>query len=493
MKRRLKFLFITAAVLVALCAAGSFALNRWLQSPETHARLEREIGEAMRMPLKLGKITLSLWSGLVVEGITVPAGDGNFFEAAALSADPKFTSLLRGRIALGEVRIVRPRIRLFESADGQWRLPEFPKAAEAPVATAVAPAAPATPPAAPGVPVSSAPPKPKKHIELLIRKIVIADGSAEMIDKQKLPFASVSGLNATFKDVSEKSAAGEIDIAGVTLPGYAVLDHIKANIDRNGEDFAVRNLAVNVCGGRVLGDFTRTAGSPASTHLVLDNVNIGLLGKEARAHIRNASGVVSGEARFAGIDGDRKAMTGNGTITLKSGRCTEIELVRQLGEVLRVAAIAGFEVREATANFQIASERVQLTPMDISSHPLGMSLSGGIGFDGAVELVGILRAPADFIAKAGLIAAQFSPPDSNGQRGVQFDIKGTLDKPRQNLAEKLTGTTDRKTQRIIAAESVLSTILEKTNIGKKNPKLMKLLPEILNVRPAPQPAPAPQQ
>ena len=232
-------------------------------------------------------------------------------------------------------------------------------------------------------------------------------------------------------------------------------------------------------------------GSPASACVVLDNVNIGLLGKEARARIRNASGVVSGEARIDGIGDDAKALTGNGKITLRSGRCTEIELVRQLGEVLRVAAIAGFEVRQATVAFQIASGRIMLSPMDIASHPFGMSLAGGIAFDGAVDLVGTLRAPADYVATTALIAPQFSPPDANGLRSVQFDIKGTLDKPRQNLAEKLTGTTDRKAQRIIAAESAVSTILEKTNIGKHNPKLMKLLPELLNMRPAQPPAPAP--
>ena len=483
MKRRLKFLLIIAAVLVAICAAGSWALNRWLQSPETHARIEREIGEAMHMPLKIGKITFSAWSGLTAEGIAIPAADGNFFEAASFSASPKFTSLLRGRIGLDEVRIVRPRLRMVESADGKWRLPELPKAAEPPVAIAVTAPAPAPAPE---------PAKEKKRVELFIKKIVIADGGAELIDKQRLPFATVQGLNVTLRDVSEKSLSGEIEIAGAVLPGYATIDHLSGVAEHSGETFSVRNLSVNICGGRVAGDFTRTEGTPASAHLVLDNVNIGLLGKEARAHIRNASGIVSGEARITGIEGDKNAMTGNGTLKLTSGRCTEIELVRQIGEVLRVAAIAGFEVKEATANFQIASGRVLLSPMDISSHPLGMSLTGGVAFDGAVDLVGTLRAPADFIAKSAPIAGQFSPPDSSGQRSVRFDIKGTLDKPRQNLAEKLTGTTDRKEQRIIAVESAVSTLLEKTSIGKRNPKLMQMLPQLFPVKPAPPPAPTPQ-
>ena len=483
MKRRWKFLLIIALVLTVLFAAGSFAVNRWLQSPETHARLEREIGEAIRMPLQLGKITFSAWSGVSVDGITIPSGEGNFFEVASFSVSPRYRSLLRGCIGIDEVRIVRPRVRMNESPEGGWRLPEFPKAVVE--ATVVPPAAAPAPSSAP------APAKPKKRPKVFIAKVVIADAGAEFIDKNKLPFATVAGLNATFTGLSEKSGAGEFAFRNVTIPGYATMDRIQGKVERNGEDIALRDLVVEVCGGRVSGDFTRAAGTPASAHLVLDNVNIGLLGKEARARIRNASGVVSGEARIDGIGDDAKALTGNGKITLRSGRCTEIELVRQLGEVLRVAAIAGFEVRQATVAFQIASGRIMLSPMDIASHPFGMSLAGGIAFDGAVDLVGTLRAPADYVATTALIAPQFSPPDANGLRSVQFDIKGTLDKPRQNLAEKLTGTTDRKAQRIIAAESAVSTILEKTNIGKHNPKLMKLLPELLNMRPAQPPAPAP--
>ena len=283
MKRRLKFLLIPALLLVALCAVGTWVVNRWLQSPETHARVEREIGDAIRMPLKLGKITFSAWNGVTVDGIAIPSGDGYFFEAATFSVSPRYRSLLRGAIGIGEVRIVRPRVHLHENPAGGWQLPEFPKAVvEAPVAAPVAAPVPSSDPA---------PAKPKKRPEVFIAKVVIADAGAELIDKNKQPFATVTGLNATFHDLSEKSGAGEFAFKNVTLPGYATLDRMNGKLERNGEDVSLRDLVVDVCGGRVSGEFTRAAGAPAGAHIVLENVNIGLLGKEARARIRNASGV----------------------------------------------------------------------------------------------------------------------------------------------------------------------------------------------------------
>jgi hypothetical protein len=194
-------------------------------------------------------------------------------------------------------------------------------------------------------------------------------------------------------------------------------------------------------------------------------VNIGLVGKEARARMRNASGIISGEIQLTGVEGGTKGMTGQGSLVLRSGRCTEIELVRQIGEVLQYAALAGFEVREATAKFRIASEHILLSPLEVSLQPLGISASGSVAFDGSVDLVGILSAPASIVQRTGLVSAQFSPPDATGRQSVQFDVKGTLDKPKQNLAAQLTGTKDRKLQRIIAAESILSTLF-----GKKGDK-----------------------
>ncbi|MEQ1854623.1 MAG: AsmA-like C-terminal region-containing protein [Chthoniobacteraceae bacterium] len=290
---------------------------------------------------------------------------------------------------------------------------------------------------------------------------MIEDASAELIDKQRLPMATLKGLNATFRDVSEKSSAGEISIGSIVAPGYATVGEIQGKTEHRDKTVTVRILAANICKGSVAGEITFAPGAPMTASLSLENVDIGLAGKEARKRMRNASGILTGNVQLAGFDRGAKALTGEGSLVLRSGRCTEIELIRQIGEILQYAALAGFEVREARANFRVASERIFLSPLDVSLHPLGMSVTGGVGFDGAVELTGLLSAPRNIVQRTGLVSAQFSPPDVNDRQSVQFDIKGTLDHPKQNLAAQLTGTKDRKLQRIIAAESILSTLFGK--------------------------------
>lgn len=481
MKRLRKILLVVAILMVVIVAAGGWSLNRWMQTPGGHARLEKEISDAIRMPLKAGKFSFSSWSGMTAEGISVPAADGHFFEAQSLSASHSFSSLVRGRIVLGDVRIIRPRVRLIAGPDGKWRLPEPPAKAPAGATIAVAAPAPAGTPAATS---QATPPKPRKRIGVSIGKIVIENASAELIDRQRLPVVTVTGLNAKFRDVSEDSSSGEFSVESIIAPSYGSIGNLAGNAGHQGPTFTARNLSANVCNGRVTGEITFGTGSPANASLALENVNIGLLGKEIRTRTHNASGMVSGDIHLSGFDADIKAMTGQGSLVLKSGRCDEIELVRQIGQILQFAVLAGFEVQDTTAQFRVASERIYLSPLDVSLHPLGISVTGSVGFDETVALVGTLRAPADFVQRTGLVSGQFSAPDATGRQSVQFDIHGTLDKPKQNLAAQLTGTKDRKMQRIIGVQSVFSTLF-----GKKPDKPAPEAPKATAPPPPDQPRP----
>ena len=133
--------------------------------------------------------------------------------------------------------------------------------------------------------------------------------------------------------------------------------------------------------------------------------------------------------------------------------------------------------------------------MEISTPPIGITISGPVTFDGTLNLTAFLSAPADFVAAQPLLAGNFSPPDASNRRSVQFHVTGPFKKPRQDLADGLTGTKNHREQNIIAGASVLGALF-----GKNNPKLMKKLapalelvkPTLDRVIPGNQPAPEPR-
>jgi hypothetical protein len=142
--------------------------------------------------------------------------------------------------------------------------------------------------------------------------------------------------------------------------------------------------------------------------------------------------------------------------------------------------LAKFQIADAIANFQIANEQVTLAPMEISTPPVGLTISGPVAFDGALNLTAFLSAPADMVAAQPMLAGNFSPPDANNRRSVPFHITGVVGKPRQDLADALTGTKDHRQQNIIGGASAIGAIL-----GRNSPKTMKkLAPALELLKPA---------
>ncbi len=506
MKRRIaKYLTIAALVVALLLTVAGWFVNRWLQSPEGHATVEKKLSDALKMPVKIESPGFSVWSGLTTKKITVSRPEGVIFEAAGISASHSFLSLLRGKIGLSEVHIREPHVRLFQDVSGKWGIQRnavatlptaaLPPIAEAPPEAAVQPMvgvppvrlpANALPPAA-----SSAPPEAPAFS---VAKVFLENGTFEMFDKTNAPFATVTGLNVAMRDVTETAFNGNMIIARAVLHGKVAIEHLSGSTTRDGQAFVLRNLTAETGGGTITGEATYTLGLTAAATLKLAGVNLDRATQDGGMKGQKISGIVSGDAQFAGIGADKKAITGKGTLSLKGGDCSQFDLLRQIGEVLRITMLAKFQVADATATFQIANEQVTLAPVEVVTPPIGLMFTGPVAFDGTLNLAAFLSAPAELVAAQPLLAGNFSPPDANNRRSVPFHVTGVIGKPRQDLADALTGTKNHREQNIIAGASALGAIL-----GRKSPKLMqKLAPALDLVKPTleralPGNEPAPEQ
>lgn len=476
MKRVTKYLCITAVGMPLLLAIGGWGTNRWLQTAGGRALIESRLGKSLRMPVKLQTLTFSVWSGLTADGVSVPGPSGDVFHAAKISVGHRLASILMGRLAFSEVRIEQPKFRLVQEASGEWRLPQNPPTP--PVASSVAAAAPANPAA------------PAKKLHFSIGHVSLNGGSAELLDAQHAPLANLSGLAVTLNDVTELGFTGSFEADRVTLHRYGAAEHITGLVTQKDKETQVRNFAATIGGGSVAAEASRAQGATAAVSLRFGQINLLQAAQAAGVTSPKLAGIISGDAQLAGLGSDAKAITGSGSLAFKDGMCREIELIRQIGDVLQLQSLSNFEIAEAKVQFRLADERVVIAPMTVSAPPLAMDVTGAATFDGMLDLSVVLLAPADFINQRTLIANQFSPPDQNNRRGVQFNITGPLRKPKNNLAERVTGTDDKRQQRIIVGGTAVTTLLENTPIGKRNPKLMKLLPQLIPVRPGPQPAPA---
>src|SRR5204863_8308688 len=105
------------------------ALNLYVQSQGTQARMQQELRQRFGTSLKIGRISVTPWSGLKLSDITMAQGpegtNTNFLEAKNFGLRIAFFSLFSGRLVIKQVSLVSPNVIWPQNADGKWRLPDL--------------------------------------------------------------------------------------------------------------------------------------------------------------------------------------------------------------------------------------------------------------------------------------------------------------------------------------------------------------------------------
>jgi hypothetical protein len=459
-KRLGKILLISLAALAVLLLAGFWMLNRWVQSPAMHAHIERELSKALRLPLKFTKLSVSPGGGITATGVTVPDVNGNFFEASSFTALYNPASLARGRLMISEMSINGPKFSVSQSAPGKWRIPPLPAEIQAELD---ARRKPKSPKSATGSAATTPKPAAKKSGPAVsVEKLTIIGGAAELYDETGAPYATLSDVRLSLPGITEEKIEGSLAIGYAVLYGKLALHDFHAGVSYSEtKGFISPAFQAKAGGGKVTGSFATMPekatdlGMPFSAKISLADVDVLRACSEASAEQPNLTGILSGSATLRGVGDHRKLLQGKGSVTLKNGTFQELEMVRQLGEFLEIQNAAHFGIENSTLNFQIGNDRLFVDQLSVDAPPLILSATGSSKLDGKLDLDAVLSVANSFLENRSTLAAQFSKPDANGRRTLPFDIGGTWSKPKSNLLERATGTTDRTVQKIIVGESVL--------------------------------------
>src|SRR5438046_10104308 len=90
------------------------ALNLYVQSQGTQARIQQELRQRFGASLKIGRVSVTPWNGLKLSGITIAQGTtsagGNFLEAKNFGLRIAFFSLLSRRPGIKEACLASPNV-----------------------------------------------------------------------------------------------------------------------------------------------------------------------------------------------------------------------------------------------------------------------------------------------------------------------------------------------------------------------------------------------
>ena len=134
MQKTVRIALIVAGVICALAAAALLAVNLYVQSQGTQARIQAELSDRLGTTIRIQRISVTPWWGLKLTGITMPQEDGNgdFLRAETFRLRVRIGSLFSRRLVIKEVSLIKPTVVWAQNAAGKWRLPSNRREVEEP-------------------------------------------------------------------------------------------------------------------------------------------------------------------------------------------------------------------------------------------------------------------------------------------------------------------------------------------------------------------------
>jgi type II secretion system protein N len=459
---RLAFIFIGG--LSILGAVLFLALNLYVQSQGTQARIQQELRQRFGATLKIGRISVTPWSGLKLSGITIAQGttgtSGNFLEAKNFGLRIAFFSLFSRRLVIKEVSLVNPSVVWPQNSDGKWRLPDLrrerpediPKIAaksgnpspHETENTALAAVSPAT-----AIPSKQPRPHPNEKTNTAggfiseVHKVSLTNGSFRFLGRESESVASFEGVGFRAAVNNASSLKGNARVARVSVRDRFFLQQLRSPLryDENGLDLS--QISAHVGGGDVTGRFTmqpETEESPYHVEMKFRGVQADQIITEAGGPGGVLQGKLEGNMKTEGKTTDPDALAGSGEIFLHDGQLRQFNLLVALGQLFQIEELTQLHLDQAEAKYHLTPGAVAIDELVLRSANIHLSATGTVSFRGKLHLSSRLAINEKIRAQLYKpIRANFQPTEEPGYSAVDFEVSGTVERPKTNLLEKVVG------------------------------------------------------
>ena len=434
------------------------AINLYVQSQGVHHRMQQELSQRLGTPLHLQQVSVTPWSGLKLNGITIPQEPGkiggNFLQAQSFQLRVQFWSLFSDRLVIRQVALVKPEVVWAQNSAGKWRLPELPVEKKTPVVVK-APAATPPPSAQPEIvgetPAAATAPNEtilaETQVESLIpevQRVTLKDGDFTFLDSAGRLIAKFSGLDfrSSFRTANE--IKGNANVDEISLRDRFFLQDLESPLRYDPKELVFSNISAHAADGVVSGSFVmqlQSEDSPFTATVKFRDLSAEKLVTNAGGPAGMIQGQVEGSLEATGKTADSNALTGKGEIILRDGKLQQYSLLVALGQILQIDELMQLQLEQAEVKYHISPGIVTIDQLLLRSPNIRLTATGTITFRGKLRLNSQL-ALNDKVRRQlfAPIRANFQPlNDPPGYAAVDFKVSGTVDRPKTDLMDKLVG------------------------------------------------------
>jgi type II secretion system protein N len=457
-----RLLLIALGVIVGVALLILIGVNMYVQSRGTQARIQQELSQRLGTSLRIQRISVTPWWGLKLTGITIPQSQPgvspDFLTAKTFRLRIRFSSLFGGQLVIKEISLINPEVVWAQNTDGKWRLPSVPPeptkmtAAEKPAppeASASSPPAvqekvvvqepPAKP--APSVPARTEN-KPAAYTPE-IQRVNVMQARFRFLDEK---LQSV----ATFEDVDFRSSfrtasdlQGNIMIAKTSLRDRFFLQQLESPLHYDANELDFSQITARAGEGQISGRFTiqpQAEDSPFTVSIKFKEVQADKIITEAGGALGTVTGKLEGHLDASGKTADPDALQGSGEIILHDGQVRQYSLLVALGQLLQIQELQQLKLNQAEVKYHITPGVVTIDQLVFRSENIRLSATGTVSFDGKLQLESQLAVNEKMRSQLfRAIRDNFKPIDEPGYTAVNFQVSGTVGRPKTNLMDKLIG------------------------------------------------------
>jgi hypothetical protein len=452
-----RIVLVVLGLVIGVALLILLGVNMYVQSRGTQARIQQELSQRLGMPLRVQRVSVTPWWGLKLTGITIPQSQPgvspDFLTAKTFRLRIRFSSLFGGHLVIKEVSLVNPEVVWAQNADGKWRVP----------ATPLQPVRPVPKTAASEPPVVAPPSSDQKAsaVETPAQPVVVQSDNKPTsftpeVERVNVIRARFRFLDeklksvATFEDVDFRSGfrsatelSGNITIAKTSLRDRFFLQelHSPLRYDPNELDFS--GITARAGDGRIAGRFLiqpQARDSPFTVSIKFSEVQADKIVTEAGGAPGMITGKLEGHLDASGKTADPNALAGAGEIMLRDGQVRQYSLLSALGQLLQIQELQQLRLDEALVKYHIDPGVVTIDQLVFRSENIRLTATGTVSFDGKLQLESQLAVNEKIRGQLfRAIRDNFKPIDEPGYTALNFQVGGTVGRPKTNLMDKLIG------------------------------------------------------
>lgn len=468
MRRFIRIATIATAVVVGLAAIALTALNLYVQSLGTQATIQQELSHRLGTPVQIKAVSITPWGGLNLSGITIPStipnSPGDFLEAKNFRLNVGLFSLFSGKLLIKKVSLLNPTVIWPQNEEGKWRLPgaskkERPKPApeeqdkvasaaetpasalsESPTSVTVAPL-----PALSAAPLAadSQIDKAKGGLVPDVRRLNVSEGNFRFLDRSGQMVATFEGVDFHANVRNATGLRGGATIAKMSVRDRFFLERLHSSLRYDSAELELSKISAQAASGEVIGSFTlnpESEDSPFKVSFNFRNLQADQIVSDAGGPHGTIRGRLEGHFEATGKTSDPNALTGAGEIVLREGEVQQYSLLVALGQVFQIEELTQLHLEQAGAKYHVTPGLVVIDELVLRSPNIRLSATGTVTFDGKLRLDSQLAINEKVRGQLPkLVRGNFQPIADSGYSAVDFQVGGTLDRPRSNLVDRVVG------------------------------------------------------